>query len=102
MQSYGSKELDASLLLVPLVGFLPGDDPRVLGTIAAVERELMRRRREGLHRSLERPHPEAAELAEVGLSEWGASLPEEDDLIDPSTGTPVRWVEGEGWQEETA
>jgi hypothetical protein len=68
----------------------------------AVERELVRRRREGLHRSLDRPHPEAAELAEVGLSEWGASLPEEDDLIDPSAGTPVRWVEGEGWREETA
>ncbi len=40
-QSYGARELDASLLLVPVVGFLPGDDPRVLGTIAAVQRELM-------------------------------------------------------------
>ena len=34
-------ELDASLLLIPLVGFLPPDDPRVLGTVAAIERELM-------------------------------------------------------------
>ena len=41
VQSYGSKELDASLLLLPLVGFLPADDPRVTGTIAAVERELL-------------------------------------------------------------
>jgi GH15 family glucan-1,4-alpha-glucosidase len=41
-QSYDSKLLDASLLLVPVVGFLPADDPRVLGTIAAVERELVR------------------------------------------------------------
>jgi GH15 family glucan-1,4-alpha-glucosidase len=41
VQSYGSKELDASLLLLPLVGFLPADDPRVAGTIAAVERELL-------------------------------------------------------------
>ena len=40
-QSYGSRELDAALLLIPLVGFLPPDDPRVIGTIAAVERELM-------------------------------------------------------------
>ncbi|MGH3051210.1 MAG: glycoside hydrolase family 15 protein [Gaiellaceae bacterium] len=40
-QSYGADELDASLLLLPLVGFLPGDDPRVRGTIAAVERELL-------------------------------------------------------------
>jgi GH15 family glucan-1,4-alpha-glucosidase len=41
VQSYGSKELDASLLLLPLVGFLPAFDPRVAGTIAAVERELL-------------------------------------------------------------
>jgi GH15 family glucan-1,4-alpha-glucosidase len=40
-QSYGSKELDASLLLIPLVGFLPGSDERVRGTIEAVERELL-------------------------------------------------------------
>jgi GH15 family glucan-1,4-alpha-glucosidase len=41
-QSYGSKELDASTLLIPLVGFLPPDDPRVVGTIEAVQRDLMR------------------------------------------------------------
>jgi GH15 family glucan-1,4-alpha-glucosidase len=40
-QSYGSTELDASLLLLPLVGFLPASDPRVRGTIEAVERELL-------------------------------------------------------------
>jgi GH15 family glucan-1,4-alpha-glucosidase len=39
-QAYGSSALDASLLLIPRVGFLPGTDPRVLGTIAAVRREL--------------------------------------------------------------
>jgi GH15 family glucan-1,4-alpha-glucosidase len=39
-QSYGSDELDASLLMLPLVGFLAADDPRVRGTVAAVEREL--------------------------------------------------------------
>ena len=42
MQSYGSKELDASMLQVPLVGFLPQDDPRVRGTVAAVEKHLLR------------------------------------------------------------
>ena len=42
MQSYGSKELDASLLMIPLVGFLPATDPRVRGTVAAIERDLMR------------------------------------------------------------
>ncbi|HZD80436.1 MAG TPA: glycoside hydrolase family 15 protein, partial [Actinomycetota bacterium] len=41
VQFYGSKEIDASLLMVPLVGFLPPDDPRVRGTVEAVERELM-------------------------------------------------------------
>jgi GH15 family glucan-1,4-alpha-glucosidase len=41
VQSYGSTHLDASVLLIPQVGFLPPDDPRVLGTIAAVERGLM-------------------------------------------------------------
>jgi GH15 family glucan-1,4-alpha-glucosidase len=42
VQSYGSTELDASLLLIPLVGFLPADDERVRGTVDAVERELLR------------------------------------------------------------
>ena len=39
-QAYGSTALDASLLLIPRVGFLPATDPRVLGTIAAIRREL--------------------------------------------------------------
>jgi GH15 family glucan-1,4-alpha-glucosidase len=41
-QFYGSTELDAALLMVPLVGFLPATDARVTGTVAAVERELLR------------------------------------------------------------
>src|SRR5215218_2391467 len=40
-QFYGSQELDASLLLIPLVGFLPPSDPRVRGTIEAIEQELL-------------------------------------------------------------
>lgn len=40
-QYYGSKELDAALLLIPEVGFLPYDDPRVIGTIEAVREDLM-------------------------------------------------------------
>ncbi len=40
-QSYGSDALDAALLLIPLVGFLPPDDPRVLSTVEAIERELL-------------------------------------------------------------
>ncbi|MEX6506179.1 glycoside hydrolase family 15 protein [Jiella sp. M17.18] len=42
VQYYGGETLDASLLLMPQLGFLPPDDPRVVGTIEAVERELMR------------------------------------------------------------
>jgi GH15 family glucan-1,4-alpha-glucosidase len=41
VQSYGSKELDASLLLLPKVGFLPIDDERISGTIKAIEHRLM-------------------------------------------------------------
>jgi len=41
VQSYASSHLDASLLLIPQVGFLPPDDLRVLGTVAAIERELI-------------------------------------------------------------
>jgi GH15 family glucan-1,4-alpha-glucosidase len=40
-RAYGSEELDAALLLMPMVGFLPGSDPRVKGTVEAIERELM-------------------------------------------------------------
>ena len=42
VQSYGSKELDASLLLLPLVGFLPADDARIKGTVSAVEEHLLK------------------------------------------------------------
>jgi GH15 family glucan-1,4-alpha-glucosidase len=40
-QFYGSAELDAALLMVPLVGFLPADDERVAGTVAAIEEHLL-------------------------------------------------------------
>ncbi|MGC2200619.1 MAG: glycoside hydrolase family 15 protein [Stellaceae bacterium] len=41
VQAYGSKSLDASLLLIPLVGFLPPTDPRIVGTVKAIERRLV-------------------------------------------------------------
>ena len=41
MQAYGSKQLDASLLLLPAIGFLPPDDARIRGTVAAIERDLL-------------------------------------------------------------
>jgi GH15 family glucan-1,4-alpha-glucosidase len=42
VQAYGSPYVDASLLMIPLVGFLPCSDPRMVGTVKAIERELMR------------------------------------------------------------
>jgi GH15 family glucan-1,4-alpha-glucosidase len=40
VQSYGAEELDAALLLIPITGFLPASDPRVLSTVEAIQREL--------------------------------------------------------------
>lgn len=42
VQAYGSAEVDASLLQLAQIGFVPADDPRMLGTVAAIERELLR------------------------------------------------------------
>ncbi len=41
VQYFGSKQLDASLLMLPLVGFLPASDPRIRGTVAAIEKNLV-------------------------------------------------------------
>src|SRR5262249_28312899 len=41
VRAYGAKELDASLLMLPVVGFLPADDPRMLGTVKAIEQRLV-------------------------------------------------------------
>jgi GH15 family glucan-1,4-alpha-glucosidase len=43
VQSYGSTDVDASLLLLPLVGFLPPTDPRIAGTVRAIEKKLVRK-----------------------------------------------------------
>ena len=68
-----------------------------------VEREISRRRRAGLLRSLESPHPDAALVAAAGLADWGVGMPAEDEgLIDLSAGTRVRWVEGTGWVKDSA
>src|SRR6185437_3028371 len=42
VQSYGSKQLDASCLRIVMVGFLPPDDPRIRGTVEAIEKHLMK------------------------------------------------------------
>jgi hypothetical protein len=61
----------------------------------AIERELHRRRREALLQSLARPHPETVASEGQTLDDW--DLPVENDLVDLSAGTAVRWIEGQGW-----
>jgi GH15 family glucan-1,4-alpha-glucosidase len=61
VQYYGTDRLDASLLMIPLVGFLPPTDPRVVGTVDAIQRELLR---DGL---VERYHADVENLDVDGL-----------------------------------
>jgi Arc/MetJ-type ribon-helix-helix transcriptional regulator len=65
----------------------------------AVRREVQRRRREEVRRSLASPHPESSELADSGLEEWGIRSRdgESSELLDLAEGKPVRWVRGRGW-----
>jgi post-segregation antitoxin (ccd killing protein) len=69
--------------------------------LEAVRRELRRRRREELRRSLAAPHPETRRTAEEGFDLWAEGLPREEagELVDPRKGRPVRWVAGKGWVE---
>ncbi|UUU34892.1 glycoside hydrolase family 15 protein [Streptomyces sp. CA-210063] len=63
-QSYGSRELDAALLLIPRMGFLPPDDPRVVGTVDAIREELSH---EGLVRRYSTDHLTARAASVDGL-----------------------------------
>jgi GH15 family glucan-1,4-alpha-glucosidase len=72
VQSFGSQELDASLLQIPILGFLPADDARVRGTVAATERDLLvdgfvRRYRDRVRPAC-RPGRECSWLAASGWS----------------------------------
>ena len=66
--------------------------------LEAIRRELARRRREELTRSLREPHSESPVVAGQGLVAWARNLPEDaaGDLVDLRGGTPVRWTPGEG------
>jgi hypothetical protein len=68
----------------------------------AVEHELARRRREALLTSVHNPHPETADMADPGLGEWAADLPDDEELVDVTGGTAIVWVEGQGWVKEPA
>jgi hypothetical protein len=66
--------------------------------VDAVRRELARQRREELRVSLRNPHEETSQVAELGVADWGASLPDEPNaLLDPGSGRAVRWRAGDGW-----
>ena len=66
----------------------------------AVQHEVARRRRAALMESVGSPHPETTQLIDTGLADW--DLPDDESLVDPSGGTAVRWVEGQGWIKESA
>ena len=68
--------------------------------LEAVRRELQRRRREELRRSLRSPHPDSVRTAESGIRDWARGLPREraGGLVDIEKGTAVRWVPGRGWE----
>ena len=70
--------------------------------LAAILRELERRRRRRLRESLDAPHPESGEMEEKGLEEWFAGLPSSDavDLLVKDGGRSVRWRAGRGWTGE--
>lgn len=68
----------------------------------AVEHELAQRRRDALLQSVQNPHPETTDLINIGLSDWVSDLPGDETLVDANAGTPVRWVEGQGWIKESA
>jgi hypothetical protein len=68
----------------------------------AVEHELARRRHEALLTSVHNPHPETLDVADPGLGEWTADLPDDEELVDVTGGTAVAWVEGQGWVKEPA
>jgi hypothetical protein len=65
----------------------------------AVRRELDRIRREELRVSLRQPHAESDVVADLGVDDWGANLPEEEveGLLDPKAGRRVQWRSGVGW-----
>lgn len=63
----------------------------------AVEHELARRRQEALLHSIRRPHADTVALVDTGLDDWVSDLPADEGLVDMAAGTPVQWVEGQGW-----
>ena len=68
----------------------------------AVEHELARRRQAALLHSIRSPHADTVALIDTGLGDWVSELPADEGLVDVEAGTPVRWVEGQGWTKDRA
>ncbi len=69
----------------------------------AVEHELARRRQAALLHSIRRPHADTVALVvDTGLGDWVSDLPADEGLVDVAAGTPVQWVEGQGWKKDRA
>lgn len=66
----------------------------------AVRHELARRRQAALLESVHTPHADTVALVDAGLSDWVSDLPADEGLVDVDAGTPVRWVEGQGWTKD--
>ncbi len=86
--------------LVVRIDQLEGNRSRFIAE--AVEHELAQRRRDALLQSVQNPHSETTDLVDVGVSDWVSDLPADDALVDAGAGTPVRWVQGQGWIKESA
>ena len=73
---------------------------RSLFVAEAIKAELVRRREQRFVEALRNPHPESAEMADLGFREW-TSLSDDGDaaLIDPAALRPVRWDPASGWDE---
>lgn len=67
------------------------EDNRSRFVVEAVRREIERRRREELARSLADPHPDTVALAETGLAAWADGIPEGADLLAADGGVPLEW-----------
>lgn len=65
--------------------------------VDAVRHELERKRREELLVSLRNPHEESLQVADLGMEDWCAGIPDDVDLVDPASGRAVRWRAGHGW-----
>jgi len=68
----------------------------------AVEHELTRRRQAALLHSIRCPHADTVAFVDTGLGDWVSDLPADEGLVDIAAGTPVRWVEGQGWKKDRA